>query len=96
VLHAILFADFKGPLRPLAPGSKPRANVLFTRELARRAPELLANCFHLGVVRTGFGKNEDGIWKVVAPSAQAQDDNLARSLWEQSAQLVGLPAGAGA
>jgi retinol dehydrogenase 12 len=107
-------------------------NILFTRELARRAPELRANCFHPGVVRTGFAKNESGIWKVVAtlgaplfrspergarslvwlalsdeatalsgeyivdekvvaPSAQAQDDNLAQSLWEQSAQLVGLP-----
>jgi NAD(P)-dependent dehydrogenase (short-subunit alcohol dehydrogenase family) len=41
-------------------------NVLFTRELARRAPELHANCFHPGVVRTGFAKNENGIWKVVA------------------------------
>jgi hypothetical protein len=29
--------------------------------------------------------------KVVTPSAQARDDNLARSLWERSAQLVSLP-----
>jgi len=41
-------------------------NILFTRELARRAPELHANCFHPGVVRTGFAKNETGIWKLVA------------------------------
>jgi NAD(P)-dependent dehydrogenase (short-subunit alcohol dehydrogenase family) len=109
-------------------------NILFTRELARRAPELHANCFHPGVVRTGFGKNENGVWKilttlggpffrspqrgarslvwlavsdeaaaltgeyvqderVLAPSAQAQDETLAESLWEQSAQLVGMPAG---
>ena len=40
-------------------------NILFTRELARRAPELRANCFHPGVVRTGFGKNENGIWKLL-------------------------------
>jgi NAD(P)-dependent dehydrogenase (short-subunit alcohol dehydrogenase family) len=118
-------------------GTSKLCNILFTRELARRAPELHANCFHPGVVRTGFAKNENGTWKivatlgapffrspergarslvwlalsddaaaltgeyiedekVVAPSAQAQDDNLARSLWEQSAQLVGLPAGASA
>ena len=32
--------------------------------------------------------------QVVAPSDQAQDDNLARSLWEQSARLVSLPADA--
>ena len=40
-------------------------NILFTRELAKRAPELHANCFHPGVVRTGFGKNENGIWKAL-------------------------------
>jgi NAD(P)-dependent dehydrogenase (short-subunit alcohol dehydrogenase family) len=112
-------------------------NILFTRELARRAPELHANCFHPGVVRTGFGKNDNGIWKVLttlgspffrspqrgarslvwlalspeaatltgeyiqdekvlAPSAQAQDETLAEGLWERSAELVGLPTGASA
>jgi retinol dehydrogenase 12 len=40
-------------------------NILFTRELARRAPDLHANCLHPGVVRTGFGKNENGIWKLL-------------------------------
>ena len=110
-------------------------NVLFTRELARRAPELHANCFHPGAVRTGFGKNENGIWKILvtiaapfmrspqrgagslvwlalsdeggkldgeyvedekvaSPSRAAQDDGLARALWERSAQLVNLPADA--
>ena len=47
-------------------GTSKLCNVLFTRELARRAPELRANCFHPGVVRTGFAKSEDGVWKVVA------------------------------
>ena len=114
-------------------GTSKLCNILFTRELAKRAPELHANCFHPGVVRTGFGKNENGIWKVLttlggpffrsprrgarslewlavsdeaadltgeyvqdekvlAPSAQAQDDTLAEGLWERSASLVGLPA----
>ena len=114
-------------------GTSKLCNVLFTRELDRRAPELHANCFHPGVVRTGFAKNENGIWKVVATlgapflrspqrgarslvwlalsgdaaaltgeyiedekvvpaSPQAQDDTLARRLWERSAQLVSLPA----
>ena len=114
-------------------GTSKLCNILFTRELARRAPELHANCFHPGVVRTGFGKNENGIWrllttlggpffrspergarslvwlalseeaapltgeyiedeKVVAPSPQAQDDNLAGELWERSAELAGLGA----
>jgi retinol dehydrogenase-12 len=116
-------------------GTSKLCNILFTRELARRAPELHANCFHPGVVRTGFGKNENGIWKaltmlggpffrspargarslvwlalseeaapltgeyvqdekVLAPSAQAQDDALAEGLWERSAELVGLGASA--
>jgi retinol dehydrogenase-12 len=114
-------------------GTSKLCNILFTRELAKRAPELHANCFHPGVVRTGFGKNENGIWKVlttvgapffrspqrgarsltwlslsdetasltgeyiedekvVAPSAQAQDETFAEGLWERSAQLVGLAA----
>ena len=42
---------------------------MFTRELAARAPELHANCFHPGVVRTGFGKNENGVWKVLTTLA---------------------------
>ncbi len=46
-------------------GTSKLCNILFTRELARRAPELQANCFHPGIVRTGFGKNENGIWKVL-------------------------------
>ncbi len=116
-------------------GTTKLCNILFTRELAKRAPELHANCFHPGVVRTGFGKNENGIWKVLttlagpffrspergarslvwlalsdqaadltgayvqdeqvrSPSAQAQDETLAAELWERSAELVGLSAGA--
>jgi NAD(P)-dependent dehydrogenase (short-subunit alcohol dehydrogenase family) len=114
-------------------GTSKLCNILFTRELARRALELHANCFHPGTVRTGFGKNDGGIWKVLTtlagpffrspergarslvwlalsdhaagltgeyvedekvatPSARARDDELARGLWERSAQLVGLPA----
>ncbi len=46
-------------------GTSKLCNILFTRELARRAPELHANCFHPGTVRTGFGKTENGIWKVL-------------------------------
>jgi retinol dehydrogenase 12 len=46
-------------------GTSKLCNVLFTRELAKRAPELHANCLHPGVVRTGFGKNENGIWRVL-------------------------------
>ena len=46
-------------------GTTKLCNILFTAELARRAPELHANCFHPGVVRTGFGKNDNGVWKLL-------------------------------
>ena len=46
-------------------GTSKMCNILFTREMAKRAPELHANCFHPGVVRTGFGKNENGLWKIL-------------------------------
>jgi retinol dehydrogenase-12 len=46
-------------------GTSKLCNILFTRELARRAPQIRANCFHPGVVRTGFGKNETGIWRIL-------------------------------
>ncbi len=46
-------------------GTSKLCNILFTRELAKGAPEVRANCFHPGVVRTGFGKNDNGIWKVL-------------------------------
>jgi NAD(P)-dependent dehydrogenase (short-subunit alcohol dehydrogenase family) len=116
-------------------GTSKLCNILFTREPARRAPGLHANCFHPGTVRSGFGKNDNGIWKVLTtvaapffrspergarslvwlalsdeaapltgeyvvdekvtqPSEAAQDEALARGLWERSAELVGLPADA--
>ncbi len=46
-------------------GDAKLANVLFTRELARRlaGSGVTANCFHPGFVRTGFGQNNGGILK---------------------------------
>ena len=113
-------------------GTSKLCNILFTRELAKRASELHANCFHPGTVRTGFGKNDGGVWKVLTtvagpfmrspergaqslvwlalsedaesldgeyiedekvaePSEAARDEDVARKLWERSAELVGLP-----
>ena len=43
------------------------------------------------VVTTASDAHKSGL-KVLAPSAQAQDDTLAEGLWERSAQLVGLSA----
>jgi retinol dehydrogenase-12 len=56
-------------------------NILFTRELARRAPELHANCFHPGVVRTGFGKNDNGVWKVLTTIGAPFFRSPARRSW---------------
>jgi NAD(P)-dependent dehydrogenase (short-subunit alcohol dehydrogenase family) len=50
-------------------GTTKLCNILFTRELAKRAPQLRANCFHPGTVRTGFGKNDGGVWKVLTTIA---------------------------
>ena len=78
-------------------GTSKLCNILFTRELARRAPELHANCFHPGTVRTGFGKNDGGIWKVLVTIASPffrSPDRGARSLvWlslsEEASGLTG-------
>lgn len=40
-----------------------QANVLFTVEAARRWPEIISTCFHPGVVRTRFGR-ENAIYSV--------------------------------
>ncbi len=78
-------------------GTSKLCNILFTRELARRAPELHANCFHPGVVRTGFGKNENGIWKLLttlgAPFFRSPQRGARSLVWlalsEQAAALTG-------
>jgi NAD(P)-dependent dehydrogenase (short-subunit alcohol dehydrogenase family) len=39
------------------------ANILFTRELARRAPRLVATCFHPGAVGSEFGQDDPGLMR---------------------------------
>jgi NAD(P)-dependent dehydrogenase (short-subunit alcohol dehydrogenase family) len=78
-------------------GTSKLCNILFTRELARRAPELNANCFHPGVVRTGFGKNDNGIWKVLttlgAPFFRPPERGARSLVWlatsEEGGRLTG-------
>jgi NAD(P)-dependent dehydrogenase (short-subunit alcohol dehydrogenase family) len=45
-------------------GTSKLCNVLFTRELQRRNPGIAANCFHPGVIRTGFGKNDGTVARI--------------------------------
>jgi len=102
------------------------ANVLFTKELARRYPTIVSTALHPGVVASdawrrvpwGFRHlmkafmitNEEGAkttlhcvtaedvtngayydkCKERKPSAVAHDENLARALWDKSAEWVGL------
>jgi NAD(P)-dependent dehydrogenase (short-subunit alcohol dehydrogenase family) len=78
-------------------GTSKLCNILFTRELARRAPELHANCFHPGAIRSGFGKNENSLWKIgitLAGPFMRSPERGARSLvWlalsEEAADLDG-------
>ncbi|HLH15202.1 MAG TPA: SDR family NAD(P)-dependent oxidoreductase [Solirubrobacteraceae bacterium] len=78
-------------------GTSKLCNILFTRELARRAPEMRANCFHPGVVRTGFGKNENGFWKLAttlgAPFFRSPQRGARSLLWlacsEHARELTG-------
>jgi NAD(P)-dependent dehydrogenase (short-subunit alcohol dehydrogenase family) len=48
------------------------ANVLFTREMARRHPDLITNCLHPGVVRTRIGSKHASwgyalLWELYKP-----------------------------
>ena len=78
-------------------GTAKLCNILFTRELAKRAPQLHANCFHPGVVRTGFGKNDNGIWKVLttlgSPFFRSPERGARSLVWlalsDQAAELTG-------
>jgi retinol dehydrogenase 12 len=78
-------------------GTSKLCNILFTRELAKRAPELHANCFHPGVVRTGFGKNDNGIWKLLttlgAPFFRSPERGARSLVWlslsDEAAALTG-------
>jgi retinol dehydrogenase 12 len=63
------FDDLQWDRRPFRAmkvyGTTKLANILFTRELARRneAGTITATCFHPGVVRTGFGKNDGLLYR---------------------------------
>jgi NAD(P)-dependent dehydrogenase (short-subunit alcohol dehydrogenase family) len=74
-------------------GTSKLCNILFTRELARRAPELHANCFHPGTIRTGFGKNENSLWKIgitLAGPFMRSPERGARSLvWLARSEAAG-------
>jgi retinol dehydrogenase 12 len=84
---------------PVVYGSSKLANILFTRELARRleASGIGVHCFHPGVVRTGFGKSDARyvaiVWAALGPILRSPEEG-ARTLTmlagaRQPAQLSG-------
>jgi NAD(P)-dependent dehydrogenase (short-subunit alcohol dehydrogenase family) len=78
-------------------GTTKLCNILFTRELAKRAPQLNANCFHPGTVRTGFGKNDSGIWKVLttlgAPFFRSPERGARSLVWLATDEEGGMLTG---
>ncbi len=75
-----------GRYRPgKAYGASKLCNILFTRELQRRHPELVANCFHPGVIRTGFGKNDGALARasmmLVAPFLRSPHSGARPLVW---------------
>ncbi|HEY6761759.1 MAG TPA: SDR family NAD(P)-dependent oxidoreductase, partial [Baekduia sp.] len=81
--------DLQFERRPFKPmrvyGTTKLMNILFTRELARRAPELTATCFHPGVVRTGFGKNDGLLYRagltVAGPFFRSPEKGARSLVW---------------
>ncbi|HEX4337471.1 MAG TPA: SDR family oxidoreductase [Polyangiaceae bacterium] len=72
-------------------------NVLYTYELARRleGTNVTANCLHPGVIRSGFGKNQAGIFnfgiKLVAPLLWSPEKGAQTSLFlAESKRMEGV------
>jgi NAD(P)-dependent dehydrogenase (short-subunit alcohol dehydrogenase family) len=66
-------------------GTSKLCNVLFTRELQRRNPPIAANCFHPGVIRTGFGKNDGALARIgltlVGPFLRSPSSGASSLVW---------------
>jgi NAD(P)-dependent dehydrogenase (short-subunit alcohol dehydrogenase family) len=66
-------------------GTSKLCNILFTRELQRRQPGIAANCFHPGVIRTGFGKNDGALVRIgltlVGPFLRSPESGAGSLVW---------------
>jgi NAD(P)-dependent dehydrogenase (short-subunit alcohol dehydrogenase family) len=72
-------------------------NILFTYELARRleGTGVTANCLHPGVIASGFGKNQPGLFnlgvKLVAPFLWTKEKGARTSLYlAESPEVAGV------
>ena len=56
-----------------------------TRELQRRNPAIAANCFHPGVIRTGFGKNDGALERIsltlAGPFLRSPESGASALVW---------------
>jgi NAD(P)-dependent dehydrogenase (short-subunit alcohol dehydrogenase family) len=79
-------------------GTSKLCNVLFTRELARREPSVTATCFHPGVVRTGWGKNDGLLYRIgltaISPFSRSPERGARSLVWlalsDEAAELDGV------
>ena len=66
-------------------GTTKLCNILFTRELQRRNPAIAANCFHPGVIRTGFGKNDGALARIsltlAGPFLRSPESGASSLVW---------------
>ncbi len=81
-------------------GRSKLANILFTRELARRleGTGVTANCLHPGAVRTGLGQNNDApfmklLVKLVQPFFRSPEKGAETSIWACSAPELAKVSG---
>jgi retinol dehydrogenase-12 len=81
-------------------GTSKLMNILFTRQLAARAAGdgITATCFHPGVVRTGFGKNDGLLYRAgltaIGPFLRSPAKGAQSLVWlaldSAAAQLTGV------
>jgi NAD(P)-dependent dehydrogenase (short-subunit alcohol dehydrogenase family) len=76
-------------------GSAKQANILFTREAARRWPDILSTAYHPGVVRSRFG-NESALIAFffrAAPFIRTPEKGAETLVWLATADAAGLTSG---
>lgn len=69
------------------------ANILFTKGLAKRYPQILVNALHPGVVRTNFGNGEmkwyfSTVWTLIKPFLLTAEKGAKTSIYLASSPLV--------
>jgi NAD(P)-dependent dehydrogenase (short-subunit alcohol dehydrogenase family) len=80
-------------------GQTKLANILFTAELARRleGTGVTANCFHPGLVATGFNRNNSGLMRmamtVVKPFSRSPEKGAETLVWLADSDEAGAENG---